>query len=242
MHLYWRFNSPLDESIDEDRSCSINDIICSERSFVRKNYIVSSQLKFSCAQAVRFLTSFSDNRVSYVALKYLILWTCNSLLIVSHDNFKSFFSNIACRFAVIVEYCLRIGLFSDFVVFFMGPRFGRSFPFSTAEYCFIHLFTNALYFFMYLAVASRVIFGPFEGVQSNTASNRDAYAALIAKYVVLTERANVTVTFCAMHFGQRASQPDPVGFFCLSVLTPKFCQTRSYQTYCTTLLFGTFHL
>jgi hypothetical protein len=48
---------------------------------------------------------------------------------------------------------------------------------------------------MYLAAASRFIFGPFGEVQSNTASNRDAYAALIAKYIVLTERSNVNCDF-----------------------------------------------
>jgi hypothetical protein len=49
-------------------------------------------------------------------------------------------------------------------------------------------------------------------------------------YVVLTQSS--TVTFCEMHLGQRVSLPNPVGFFCLSVLTPKFCRTHSYQTHC----------
>jgi hypothetical protein len=89
---------------------------------------------------------------------------------------------------------------SHFVVVFMEPRFGRSSTFSTAEYCFIHLFTNALYFFMYLGAASRDIFGPFGGVQSNAASNRNAYAALIAKYVVLTQRSNVNCDFLSKAF------------------------------------------
>jgi hypothetical protein len=133
-----------------------------------------------------------------VALKYFILWTCNRLLIVSHDNFKSFFSNIACRFAVIVEYCSRTlveSVCSQISSLSSWSHDSVDHPRFRQPNTVLSTYLRMPHFFMYSAATSRVIFGPFGGVQSNTASNRDAYAALIVKYVVLPPRSNVNCDF-----------------------------------------------
>ena len=145
---------------------------------------------FSCDQANRLATCFTDNSVFFNVLRHFKLFARKCSRIVTCDMsspFRFIFARPLPKDKLgFLEINTTISFTSFLVTFPIEPRSGKSSKFFDSFKCCTHYSTNALDFLMYLAAAAYDICGPFGCVQNkNNAPKRFAYAALIAVYVLL---------------------------------------------------------